>query len=367
MFVPGRIQLVSAQLPQRQQLNGGAGRGDAHIVRSAGGCAAGWLAFELFAVDKLRMRHPYGEIPELARLEAADGLIRIPDQQDVPFTPRVRALVDTAEFQRLSQISQLALTSRVYPGATNTRFEHALGVFHNSLRYLWQLGRDPRFAAVVDTHLAEVLMVAALLHDIGHWPFCHPIEDMDLPGLRAHESFAAELLGVAGVRLYHDQALFKEPGGGPTPWHQDQVYWPLATDRTVTLWMPLVDLPPEVGSMRFVSGSHRMGDLGGSAIGDESHAFFEALIAERGLRVESHGALRAGDATFHAGWTVHSAGPNPTNRMRSVMTIIYVADGTRVSKIANAARALDQKAWLGGRKPGERVEGELNPRLWPPG
>ncbi len=195
MFVPGRIQLVSAQLPQRQQLNGGAGRGDAHIVRSAGGCAAGWLAFELFAVDKLRMRHPYGEIPELARLEAADGLIRIPDQQDVPFTPRVRALVDTAEFQRLSQISQLALTSRVYPGATHTRFEHALGVFHNSLRYLWQLGRDPRFAAVVDTHLAEVLMVAALLHDIGHWPFCHPIEDMDLPGLRAHESFAAELLG----------------------------------------------------------------------------------------------------------------------------------------------------------------------------
>ncbi len=178
---------------------------------------------------------------------------------------------------------------------------------------------------------------------------------------------AAELLGVAGVRLYHDQALFKEPGGGPTPWHQDQVYWPLATDRTVTLWMPLVDLPPEVGSMRFVSGSHRMGDLGGSAIGNESHAFFEALIAERGLRVESHGALRAGDATFHAGWTVHSAGPNPTNRMRSVMTIIYVADGTRVSKIANAARALDQKAWLGGRKPGERVEGELNPRLWPPG
>lgn len=140
------------------------------------------------------MRHPYADIPELSRHEADGGLIRIPDQQDVPFTPRVRAIVDTAEFQRLASISQLAMTSRVYPGATHTRFEHALGVFDNALKYLWQLGRDERFAAAVDQHLAEVLIVAALLHDIGHWPFCHPIEDMELHGLRVHESFASELL-----------------------------------------------------------------------------------------------------------------------------------------------------------------------------
>ena len=140
------------------------------------------------------MRHPYADIPELSRSEADSGLIRIPDQQDVPFTPRVRAIVDTGEFQRLADISQLALTSRVYPGATHTRFEHALGVFDNALKYLWQLGRDARFAEVVDRYLAEVLIVAALMHDIGHWPFCHPIEDMELEGLHAHESFASELL-----------------------------------------------------------------------------------------------------------------------------------------------------------------------------
>lgn len=140
------------------------------------------------------MRHPYAEIPELACNEANAGLIRIPNEQDVPFTPRVRAIVDTPEFHRLSHVSQLALTSRVYPGATHTRFEHALGVFDNALKYLWQLGRDQRFAQAVDPHLAEVLIVAALLHDIGHWPFCHPIEDMALEGLRAHESFAVELL-----------------------------------------------------------------------------------------------------------------------------------------------------------------------------
>jgi ectoine hydroxylase-related dioxygenase (phytanoyl-CoA dioxygenase family) len=54
---------------------------------------------------------------------------------------------------------------------------------------------------------------------------------------------AAELLAVDAVRLYHDQALCKEPGGGHTPWHQDQVYWPFETDRTITMWMPLVDVP----------------------------------------------------------------------------------------------------------------------------
>ena len=91
------------------------------------------------------MRHPFLEIPELVNLETGRGLVRIPMEQDVPFTPRVRALVDTAEFQRLRQITQLGLASRVYPGATHTRFEHALGVFHNALKYLQQLRKDDRF------------------------------------------------------------------------------------------------------------------------------------------------------------------------------------------------------------------------------
>ncbi|MFQ5734993.1 MAG: HD domain-containing protein [Planctomycetaceae bacterium] len=140
------------------------------------------------------MRHPFADIPELSLLEAGRGLVRIPMEQDVPFTPRVRSLVDTAEFQRLGRISQLGLASRVYPGATHTRFEHALGVFHNALKYLWQLGKDPRFCEAVDVHTAEILIAAALLHDLGHWPFCHPIEDMDLPELPPHEQFAAQFL-----------------------------------------------------------------------------------------------------------------------------------------------------------------------------
>jgi len=141
-----------------------------------------------------QMSHPYSDIPELSQAGDECGVVRIPTEQDVPFTPRVRAIVDSREFQRLRNITQLALASHVYPGATHTRFEHALGVYHNALRYLWQLGRDTRFAEIVSAHDAEVLIVAALLHDIGHWPFCHPIEDMELPQMPPHEVFAREFL-----------------------------------------------------------------------------------------------------------------------------------------------------------------------------
>ena len=139
--------------------------------------------------------HPYSGIHELSGTGEQTGVVRVPVEQNIPFTKRVQAVVDTAEFQRLRQITQLALASRVYPGAVHSRFEHALGVYHNALQYLWQLGKDARFASIVSAHDAEVLIVAALLHDIGHWPFCHPIEDLALQNMPPHESFAAEFLG----------------------------------------------------------------------------------------------------------------------------------------------------------------------------
>lgn len=174
---------------------------------------------------------------------------------------------------------------------------------------------------------------------------------------------AAALLGVPRVRLYHDQALCKEPGGGRTPWHQDQYYWPLDTDRTITMWMPLVDVSAEVGSMIFADGSHELGDLRGQAISDESDAEFASLIAEHGFTTHTYGAMRAGDATFHAGWTVHSAGPNPSDQLRTVMTVIYMADGARVIEDCSPAQELDRQRWLGNRPPGALADHEDNPLL----
>jgi ectoine hydroxylase-related dioxygenase (phytanoyl-CoA dioxygenase family) len=180
---------------------------------------------------------------------------------------------------------------------------------------------------------------------------------------RRFAKVAADLLGVDGVRLYHDQALFKEPGGGPTPWHQDQVYWPLDTPSTITMWMPIVDIPPEVGSMTFVAGSHRIGDVGAGQISDESNEAISQLISTRGLTLETHGALAAGDATFHAGWTLHSAGANPTGAMREVVTVIYYADGARVSE-PTARQRFDLQLWLTGLAPGDLAASDEHPVLY---
>jgi ectoine hydroxylase-related dioxygenase (phytanoyl-CoA dioxygenase family) len=178
-------------------------------------------------------------------------------------------------------------------------------------------------------------------------------------------SVAATLLGCRGVRLYHDQGLFKEPFGGPTPWHQDQYYWPFEEVPTITMWMPMVDVSAEIGTMTFASGSHLDRTLRGPGISDESQATFAAQLRNSGLPLHTHGALAAGDATFHAGWTVHSAPDNPTGAMRPVMTVIYVADGARVATELSVAQDFDRRVWLGDRQPGELVDHELNPRLWP--
>lgn len=130
------------------------------------------------------------DIPEIQGLDARRALIRIPPEIDVPLTPRVRQIIDTAEFRRLARVSQLGLVSFVYPAAHHTRFEHSLGVYRMALLYLKQLSQDERFTASIEPADAEVFLVAALLHDLGHWPFCHPIEDIRLPGVPEHELFA---------------------------------------------------------------------------------------------------------------------------------------------------------------------------------
>lgn len=175
---------------------------------------------------------------------------------------------------------------------------------------------------------------------------------------------AAELLDVDGVRLYHDQALFKEPGGGFTPWHQDQFYWPLDTPHTITLWMPLVPVSAAMGPMEFASGSHRLGNLGEFPIGDASQEAFQRVVDAKQLPLTSYGAFAPGDATFHAGWTLHRAPANRTDRMREVMTVIYYADGARVGPLDHPARRFDRDVWLHGCAPGELAAGPRNPVLY---
>lgn len=182
---------------------------------------------------------------------------------------------------------------------------------------------------------------------------------------RRFAKVAAELMGVSGVRLYHDQALFKEAGGGHTPWHQDQFYWPLDTDRTITMWMPLIDVGTEMGTMKFASRSQRDGYIGKLAISDKSEAIFKQYVSDKGYPVVESGAMRAGDATWHSGWTLHAAPGNATARVREVMTIIYFADGTKVGAVDHPNRQADLDGWLPGLKTGDLAASPLNPLLYP--
>lgn len=182
---------------------------------------------------------------------------------------------------------------------------------------------------------------------------------------RRFAKVAAELMGVEGVRLYHDQALYKEPSGGHTPWHQDQQYWPLDGAKCVTLWMPLVDCSAEMGTMRFAAGSQALGYLGPLNISDDSEKQLSDLVAESGFPIEYAGDMKAGDATFHNGWTIHGAPGNASaTTTREVMTVIYVADGATITEPDSGSRKNDLARWFPGLQPGDLAASKLNPLLY---
>jgi ectoine hydroxylase-related dioxygenase (phytanoyl-CoA dioxygenase family) len=175
---------------------------------------------------------------------------------------------------------------------------------------------------------------------------------------------AAELLEVKGVRLYHDQSLYKEPGGGITPAHADQYYWPLASDRTVTAWIPLQAVPPEMGPLGFFARSQSVElgrDLG---ISDESEDKISANMARHGFEYLS-GGFDLGEVSFHLGWTFHKAGANTSNRPRSVMTVIYMDAAMRLAPALNAAQVNDHDQWCPGAVRGAVIDTHKNPVIWP--
>ena len=169
---------------------------------------------------------------------------------------------------------------------------------------------------------------------------------------------AAELMGVDGVRIYHDQALYKEPGGGFTPWHADQFYWPLANDNTVTAWIPLQPVPLEMGPLSLCIGSHKLLKNRHLAISDDSEEKIGRTLHDYAKFVEP---FALGDVSFHSGWTFHRAGPNRSDRMRAVMTIIYMEEGMRVAPPKNANQQVDWDRWLPGAQLGEAIDTPLNP------
>lgn len=174
---------------------------------------------------------------------------------------------------------------------------------------------------------------------------------------------AAELMGVSGVRMYHDQALYKEAGGGITPWHADQYYWPVSNDHTITAWIPLQATPLEMGPLAFARKTHRMPFGRELEISDESEKLIQKSLKEAQADIDET-PFDFGEVSFHLGWTFHRAGANQSNRPREVMTVIYVDEDIRLIEPKTKAHENDRKAWCEGVEVGSVLNGPLNPVIW---
>jgi ectoine hydroxylase-related dioxygenase (phytanoyl-CoA dioxygenase family) len=191
------------------------------------------------------------------------------------------------------------------------------------------------------------------------------------PGLAR---LAAAALGVERVRLLYDQLFAKPPGGIRTMWHQDQVFLPIDTSDVIEegrvglarSWVSLATLPAAVGGLHFVDGSHRFGAIDGTDLQIGAPGGGEtATIHGCDLSITDYGAFGAGDATLHAGYTVHASRSNPTERTRYSVAVVYVPDGARVAEPVDEMQELAIALHTPGRRPGDVIDTAANPMLWP--
>ena len=171
---------------------------------------------------------------------------------------------------------------------------------------------------------------------------------------------AARLLGVDAVRLWHDQALYKEAGGRETDPHQDQPYWPIVEPDTITAWIPLDGSTLANGAMGYLPGSHRLGlrefvDIF-SGTGEDPLARRE-LEGMEPVWVE----VPAGAVAYHHGLTFHLAGPNTTGTVRRVHTAIYFADGSTRGE----GRYPHPSVERAGIAMGAAIASDVTPIAWP--
>jgi phytanoyl-CoA hydroxylase len=168
----------------------------------------------------------------------------------------------------------------------------------------------------------------------------------------------AEHLAGFPLRLWHDQMLVKEPHNEvATEFHQDRPYWPHAGDRLpLSAWIALVDVPPERGCMTFLPGTQHRTGLRPQDLHREDDLF--ALDPSLRWVPRVTVPLRAGDCTFHSGYTGHMALPNRTDQARLAHVVIYMDEATTYS---GAEHIVTDPLGLAA---GDRLDGDTFPRPW---
>ncbi|MFQ3346783.1 MAG: ectoine hydroxylase-related dioxygenase (phytanoyl-CoA dioxygenase family) [Candidatus Azotimanducaceae bacterium] len=171
---------------------------------------------------------------------------------------------------------------------------------------------------------------------------------------------AAQLLGVDGLHLWQDQALYKESGGRETDPHQDQTFWPIGDADLISAWIPFDAVTFENGAMAYVPGSHKAGGLKPVDITHSTEPY--DILADPALAgaVPEWVAVNPGNVVWHNGFTVHQAAANTSANLRRVFTVVFVAAGSRRTKPWPAFPVDRARVPVGGL-----IEGDGLPVVWP--
>jgi phytanoyl-CoA hydroxylase len=174
-------------------------------------------------------------------------------------------------------------------------------------------------------------------------------------------SFAGELAGVKGLRIWHDQALVKEPYGNPTSFHLDVPYWSFTSPDAITIWVALDDATLENGCLYYVPASHKARKFDNVTIGKQIGALFDIYPEWRDVPAVPC-PVPAGAALFHNGLTFHGAGANMTPGRRRAMTCAYMPDGATF----NGQRNVLPPDYFVSLKVGDLLDNdEQNPLVYP--
>jgi len=137
---------------------------------------------------------------------------------------------------------------------------------------------------------------------------------------------AAQLAGVDGIRIWHDQALIKRPWANPTAWHLDTPFWSFSDRNAISIWVALDNATLENGCLYFIPGSHKQTNFDKITIGRNMDGLFD-IYPQLKNSMPVAAPMKAGSCSFHNGLTVHGANANMTSGFRRAMTCAYMPDG----------------------------------------
>jgi ectoine hydroxylase-related dioxygenase (phytanoyl-CoA dioxygenase family) len=218
--------------------------------------------------------------------------------------------------------------------------------------------RDERIPGHADDHDPDSYYMNVFTQRVNLWQTSERVRDLMLDSRLGR--LAAQLAGVDGIRIWHDQALVKRPYGNPTGFHLDVPYWSFTSAHAITIWVALDDATLSNGCLYYVPGSHKAQRFDNVDIGPELGALFDVYPEWRAVEPVPC-PVAAGGCTFHNGLTAHGAGPNLTTSPRRAMTCAYMPDGATFNGQPNVL----PPRLLNGLEVGDVLDDEVqNPLLY---